>query len=86
MKLGPIDPNLLDERYLVETLVRLLQVPTEISLGANTLMEPDDPKLVHYVQEVIRPELRRIGLASVVEVPGTSSWCAWAGAPRRRPC
>jgi hypothetical protein len=68
MRAGPIDPNLLDERYLVETLVRLLQVPTEVSLGANTLMEPDDPKLVHYVQEVIRPELRRLGLATVVEV------------------
>ena len=69
MKLGPIDPNLLDERYLVETLVRLLQVPTEVPLGPNTLMEPDDPKLVHYVQEVIRPELRRIGVSTVLDVP-----------------
>ena len=69
MKLGPVDPNLLDERYLVETLVRLLQVPTEVPLGPNTLMEPDDPKLVHYVQEVIRPELRRIGVSTVLDVP-----------------
>jgi acetylornithine deacetylase/succinyl-diaminopimelate desuccinylase-like protein len=69
MRAGPIDPSRLDERYLVETLVRLLQVPTEVPLGANTLMEPDDPKLVHYVQEVIRPELRRLGIATVVEAP-----------------
>jgi acetylornithine deacetylase/succinyl-diaminopimelate desuccinylase-like protein len=69
MRAAPIDPQCLDERYLVETLVRLLRIPTEVSLGANTLMEPDDPKLVHYVQEVIRPELRRIGLATVVEMP-----------------
>ena len=65
-----IDPNRLNEGYLVETLVRLLKIPTEVSLGANTLMEPDDPKLVHYVQEVIRPELRRIGVAAVTEAPG----------------
>ena len=38
-------------------------------MAANTLMEPDDPKLVHYVQEVIRPELRRLGIARVIEVP-----------------
>ena len=49
--------------------MRLLRIPTEVPLGANTLMEPDDPKLVHYVQEVIRPELRRLGIATVIEAP-----------------
>jgi acetylornithine deacetylase/succinyl-diaminopimelate desuccinylase-like protein len=69
MPADPIDVTRLDERYLVDTLVRLLQVSTEIALGANTLMEPDHPKLVHYVQEVIRPELRRIGVTTVIDAP-----------------
>ena len=69
MPSAAIDPTRLDERYLVETLVRLLQIPTEVPLGANTLMEPDDPKLVHYVQAVIRPELRRLGVPTVLEAP-----------------
>src|SRR5690349_7319097 len=42
----------LDVAYLVETLCRLARVPTDVPLGFQTLMEPDDPKLVHYVQEV----------------------------------
>jgi acetylornithine deacetylase/succinyl-diaminopimelate desuccinylase-like protein len=49
-----------DRQYLVETASRLCQVPTNVPLGADTLMEPDDPKLVHYVQEVVRPELERL--------------------------
>jgi acetylornithine deacetylase/succinyl-diaminopimelate desuccinylase-like protein len=69
MRAGPIDLSRLDERYLVDTLVRLLQIPTEVPLGANTLMEPDDPKLVHYVQEVIRPELGRLGVGAVIDAP-----------------
>jgi len=69
MSTSPIDPDRLDERYLVDTLVRLLKVPTEVPLGPNTLMEPDDPKLVHYVQEVIRPELQRLGIYTVVDAP-----------------
>ena len=40
---------------------RLCRVPTNVELGHETLMEADDPKLVHYVQEVVRPELARIG-------------------------
>src|SRR2546426_9070125 len=64
-----LDPQQLDHRYLVDTLVRLLKVPTEVPLGPNTLMEPDDPKLVHYVQEIVRPELQRIGVYSVIDAP-----------------
>jgi acetylornithine deacetylase/succinyl-diaminopimelate desuccinylase-like protein len=30
-------------------------------------MEPDDPKLVHYVQGVVRPELERIGVPEVID-------------------
>ncbi|HEV2281463.1 MAG TPA: peptidase dimerization domain-containing protein [bacterium] len=58
-----------DERYLVDTLSRLARVPTDVPLGFNTLMEPDDPKLVHYVQDVVRPELAAIGVYDLLDVP-----------------
>ncbi len=59
----------LDRRYLVETLSRLARVPTDVPLGFQTLMEPDDPKLVHYVQEVMRPELVSLGIHDFLDVP-----------------
>ena len=45
----------LDEGYLIDVLTELAKVPTEVPLGADTFMEPDDPKLVHYVQKVCVP-------------------------------
>src|SRR5215216_6023190 len=59
----------LDRAYLVETLSRLARVPTDVPLGFQTLMEPDDPKLVHYVQKVLRPELVRLGVYELLDVP-----------------
>ena len=59
----------LDKKYLVETLVKLLKVDCTVPLGTETLMEPDDPKLVHYVQDVIRPELRKIGVHNIIDMP-----------------
>lgn len=56
-----------DQAYLVETLAYLLRVPTEVPLGPATLMEPDDPKLVHYVQEVVRPELVHLGAYDLLD-------------------
>jgi acetylornithine deacetylase/succinyl-diaminopimelate desuccinylase-like protein len=53
----------LNRAYLVETLRTLARVPTDVPLGWQTLMEPDDPKLVHYVQDAVRPELARLGVA-----------------------
>src|SRR6478609_525247 len=35
----------------------------------ETLMEPDDPQLVHYVQRVLRPELTRLGYYNLRDVP-----------------
>ncbi|HEV2440051.1 MAG TPA: hypothetical protein VGX97_08315 [bacterium] len=32
-----------DERYLVDVMSRLARVPTDVPLGFNTLIEPDDP-------------------------------------------
>ena len=46
----------LDTEYLIETLEHLAQVPADVTIGTDVFMEPDDPKLVHYVQEVLRPD------------------------------
>jgi acetylornithine deacetylase/succinyl-diaminopimelate desuccinylase-like protein len=59
----------LDRTYLVETLSRLARVPTDVPLGFDTLMDPDDPKLVHYVQEVLRPEMVRLGVYDLIDAP-----------------
>lgn len=58
-----------DEDYLVSTLSKLAKVPTTVPMGWETFMEPDDPKLVHYVQEVIRPEFDRLAVRNLVDVP-----------------
>ena len=54
---------------MVNTLVKLLKVDCTVPMGPQTLMEPDDPKLVHYVQEVIRPELVSIGVHDILDMP-----------------
>jgi acetylornithine deacetylase/succinyl-diaminopimelate desuccinylase-like protein len=59
----------LDRGYLVETLSRLAKVPTEVPLGYETFIAPDDPKLVHYVQDVLRPEIRRLGYEDLIDAP-----------------
>ena len=59
----------LDQQYIIDTLVDLLKVPTDVPMGTATLMAPDDPKLVHYVQEVVRPKLQAIGAYGVIDVP-----------------
>lgn len=60
---------MVDRGYLVETLSRLAKVPTDVPLGYETLIEPDDPKLVHYVQAVMRPELIRLGCYDLIDAP-----------------
>jgi len=52
----------IDEGYLIDVLTELAKVPTEVPLGPDTFMGPDDPKLVHYVQNVLRPKLDDIGI------------------------
>jgi acetylornithine deacetylase/succinyl-diaminopimelate desuccinylase-like protein len=62
----------IDRAYLVETLSRLAQAPTDVPLGYETLMEPDDPKLVHYVQRVMRPELVQLDCYDLIDAPGNN--------------
>jgi acetylornithine deacetylase/succinyl-diaminopimelate desuccinylase-like protein len=59
----------LDREYLVEALRRLARVPTDVPLGYETLMEPDDPKLVHYVQGIVRRELAHLGIDELIDAP-----------------
>jgi acetylornithine deacetylase/succinyl-diaminopimelate desuccinylase-like protein len=57
----------LDAAYLTATLLDLMAVPTDVPLGPVTLMEPDDPKLVRYVQRVLRPKLHALGVHDLVD-------------------
>ena len=59
----------LDCAYLVETLSRLCTSTDRCPTGWQTLMEPDDPKLVYYVQKVLRPELVRLGMYDLLDAP-----------------
>jgi acetylornithine deacetylase/succinyl-diaminopimelate desuccinylase-like protein len=49
----------LDRSFIASTLTTLLKTPTDVPLGETTI-EPDDPKLVHYVREVISPILEQL--------------------------
>ncbi len=59
----------LDTAYLVDVACRLARVPTDVPLGHETFIEPDDPKLVLYVQEVVRPELVALGPLDLIDAP-----------------
>ncbi|MDE0383084.1 MAG: M20/M25/M40 family metallo-hydrolase [Defluviicoccus sp.] len=60
----------LDRRFLIDTLVELARVPADVPMGHEVFIEPDDPKLVHYVQQVLRPGLARAGAYDLIDVPG----------------
>lgn len=60
---------MIDESYLIDTLVELARVSTDVPLGRQTFMEPDDPKLTHYVQQVLRPKLDALGIRHITDVP-----------------
>lgn len=53
---------------LVETLQALARVPSAVPLGRNTLIDPDDPLLVEYVQNNLRPLLAS-SAPEVVDLP-----------------
>jgi len=68
-KISQIIENNFDDQYLVEVLSRIAQVPTDVPLGFTTLMEADDPKLVHYVQDVMKTELMQLGMKDLIDAP-----------------
>ncbi|MFQ6030964.1 MAG: hypothetical protein ACE5Q6_26160, partial [Dehalococcoidia bacterium] len=59
----------LDQSYLVNTLTQLAKVPTDVPMGPETFIEADDPKLVHYVQQELRPRLQSLGLYDITDAP-----------------
>ena len=59
----------LDRDYMVDMLARLARIPTAVPLGYETLIEPDHPMLVDYVQRVLRPELMAIGVSDLRQAP-----------------
>lgn len=59
----------LDRAFLVRSLSELARVPTDVPLGFNTLIEPDDPKLVHYVQDAVRPKIVDLGYYDLLDAP-----------------
>jgi acetylornithine deacetylase/succinyl-diaminopimelate desuccinylase-like protein len=60
-------PLALDREFLLTTLLELARVPNAVEPGPETLMEPDHPKLRHYVQEVVRPRLE--GFGELIDAP-----------------
>jgi acetylornithine deacetylase/succinyl-diaminopimelate desuccinylase-like protein len=62
----------LDHGYLLDRLLEFAAVPTAVSLGYDTLMAPDDPLLIAYVQNTIRPELERIGCEELIAASGNN--------------
>lgn len=59
----------LDQCYLIDTLVELAKIPTHVPLGPEVFMAPDDPKLVHYVQQILRPKFNALGAYDLLDVP-----------------
>ncbi len=57
----------LDHHHVIGTLCALARVPADVPLGPDVFIEPDDPKLVHYVQGVLRPRLEALGGVDIVE-------------------
>lgn len=55
--------------YVVDVLAELARVPSAVSLGAATLIEPDHPILVRYVQEHLRPMFAETGATDVIDLP-----------------
>ena len=60
----------IDDHFLIQTLTELAQIPTDVPLGENTFMAPDDPKLVHYVQGELRPRIQSLGAYDIIDAPG----------------
>ena len=67
----PIKPlvDALDLNYLVNTLQELAKVPAAVPMGTEVFMEPDNPVLVRYVQEEIKPKLTAMGDVTLIDVP-----------------
>jgi len=71
-RVGDLIDRHLDADFVVRTLQALAHVPTEVPLGYETLIDADDPRLLHYVHEVVLPLVREIAPEAVCEDVGGS--------------
>ncbi|GAA3585136.1 M20 family metallopeptidase [Nonomuraea rosea] len=55
--------------YVVDALAALARVPSAVPLGARTLIDPDHPALVRYVQDHLRPAFLAAGATDVIDLP-----------------
>ncbi|MFC5824696.1 peptidase dimerization domain-containing protein [Nonomuraea insulae] len=55
--------------YVVDALAALARVPSAVPLGARTLIAPDHPTLVHYVQDHLRPRFLETGATDIIDLP-----------------
>lgn len=55
--------------YLIDTLTELAQISSAVPLGAETLIAPDDPALVRYVQHELRSRFVEIGAFDLIDLP-----------------
>jgi acetylornithine deacetylase/succinyl-diaminopimelate desuccinylase-like protein len=55
--------------FLIDTLVGLAKVPSAVPLGADTLIAPEHPLLVDYVQHELRPRFEAAGAREIVDLP-----------------
>ena len=56
--------------FLLRSTVELARIPSAVPLGAETLIEPDDPMLVDYVQHRLRPRFQELGAIDIIDLPG----------------
>ena len=54
---------------LLRSVVELARVPSAVPLGRHTLIEPDDPLLVDYVQHHLRPKFQDLGCTDIIDLP-----------------
>lgn len=54
---------------LLRSVVELARIPSAVPLGRHTLIEPDDPLLVDYVQHHLRPMFVDIGCTDIIDLP-----------------
>lgn len=54
---------------VLRSVVELARVPSAVPLGADTLIAPDAPLLVDYVQRELRPRFERLGARDVIDLP-----------------
>lgn len=59
--------DLLDRDEIVELASDFARIPTGVPLGFDTYVDPTDPQLVHYIGEVVLPELKQLDGVEIID-------------------